>query len=240
MLLTQERELIVDRSQNNFLRENRGFQMTSQIFLHVKTRGTKYFSPNPKTTFLQETKVFKSKWQQRANSSKTGFKAECRPDSNWVPCSQTGLKPPSPVWIWTPPRGRKSDSNCATSPEDGKILDSNSPPLFESIYRHTPWWLDWARFASSKLVPRAKKLPTDRRQWGWEGISWKGLYGFREWTAPPPIFFFLIMQFSDKRGKPLIGAHFGLRAPPGVKTLLGPFDQNPGSAPDPLRVSTLW
>ena len=44
------------------------------------------------------------------------------------------------------------------------------------------------------------------------------------------------MQFSGNfKGKPPILSNFGVRAPLGVKTLLAPPDQNPGSAPGLMR-----
>ncbi len=50
--------------------------------------------------------------------------------------------------------------------------------------------------------------------------------------APCPQDFFRIMQLSGNfKGKRLYWADFGLRAPLGAETPLGPPDQNPGSAP---------
>ncbi len=51
-------------------------------------------------------------------------------------------------------------------------------------------------------------------------------------SRPLPTRFFKTMQLSGNfKGKHLFLANFGLRAPSGVKTPLGPPDQNPGSAP---------
>ena len=77
--------------------------------------------------------------------------------------------------------------------------------------RHTPAILAWRQQEISQSVSLLRATP----------------------CPPCPQEFFKIMQFSSNfKGKPLFWTNFGLRAPLGVKTLLGlPPDQNPGSAP---------
>ena len=74
-----------------------------------------------------ETKVFKSTRQHRASSSETGFKPESKPDSNWTPPSDPLLRldsnTPPPHLNLDPTQGKKSDSNCAASPDSGEMLD---------------------------------------------------------------------------------------------------------------------
>ena len=72
----------------------------------------------------------------------------------WPP-SETGFKyTPTPVWphpCLTPPRGKKIDSNCAPSPDAGKMNLNTTPFEFTDI----PWWLHEACFTSRKLVLHA-------------------------------------------------------------------------------------